>query len=39
MIWYILSIGCAVISIVSMDHVVLALGLIFSVIGMIRERR
>jgi hypothetical protein len=39
MIWYILSIVCAVISIVSMDHVVLALGLIFSVIGMIREHR
>jgi hypothetical protein len=39
MIWYVLSIVCAVISIVSMDHVVLALGLIFSVIGMIRERR
>ncbi len=39
MIWYVLAIICGVISIVSMDHVVLALGLIFSVIGIIRERR
>ena len=39
MIWYILSIICAVISIISMDHVVLALGLIFSVVGILRERR
>jgi hypothetical protein len=39
MIWYILAIACAITSILTADLGLLALGLIFSVVGTIRERQ